>query len=165
MSWAHTHEPWRALKCLWHFCWIVLYLPWSIYRRCNMQRAKLPYHILRQIPAPWGCSMRLRDTTTLGDSCTQMEDKINKVPAGEGFCQFALTKKATAFQQNEPHLPQTLAVPSLSSAVPFVNWPVNVAWPLNHTPLTCWSRSLPRSRNAEALNKEHFHQSRPRLET
>lgn len=91
-----------------------------------MQRAELPSHTLWQIPAPGGCSTRLRGTAALGDGFTQTEDKTNKAPAGEGLCQFALTKKATAFRQNEPQLPQTLAVPSLSCAAPFVNWPLRI---------------------------------------
>lgn len=86
-----------------------------------MQRAKLPSHTLWQIPAPGGFSACLGGTATLGDGFTQTEDKINKAPAREGFCQFAPTKKATAFQQNEPQLPQTLAVPSLSCAASLVN--------------------------------------------
>lgn len=40
---------------------------------------------------------------------------------------------------------------------------LNVAQPFNQIPLMCWTRSLPSSRNTEALNKEHFQQSRPRL--
>ena len=91
-----------------------------------MQRAKLPSHTLWQIPAPRSCSTRLRGTATLEDGFTQTEDKINKAPAGEGFCQFARTKKATAFRQNNLQLPQTLAVPSLSCAAPLVNWPLRI---------------------------------------
>lgn len=91
-----------------------------------MQRAKPPSHTLWQIPAPGGFSARLGGTDTLGDGFTQMGDKINKAPAGEGFCQFAPTKKATAFRQNKPQLPQTLAVPSLSCAASLVNWALSI---------------------------------------
>lgn len=91
-----------------------------------MQRAKLPSHTLWQIPAPRGFSARLGGTDTLGDGFTQTEDQINKAPAGEGCCQFALTKKATAFRQNEPRLPQTLAAPSLGCAASLVNWALRI---------------------------------------
>lgn len=106
-----------------------------------MWHAKLPSHTLWQIPAPRSFSACLGGTTTLGDGFTQAEDKINKAPDGEGFCQSALTEKTTAFQQNEPQLPPTLAVPSLSCAAPLEldteNLILSVAQPFNQISLMC----------------------------
>lgn len=59
--------------------------------------AKLPYHTLWQIPALRGFTACPGSSTTLREGFTQLEGKINKAPAGEGFCPLALTKKATAF--------------------------------------------------------------------
>lgn len=62
-----------------HYC-IILCLPWSIHRRCKMQRAKLPSHTLWQIPALRGFTACQGGTTTLTEGFTQLEDKINKAP-------------------------------------------------------------------------------------
>lgn len=62
-----------------------------------MQHAKLPSHTLWQIPVVRGFTACPGGTTTLTEGFTQLEGKINKAPAGEGFCQFALSKKAIAF--------------------------------------------------------------------
>lgn len=104
--------------------------------------AKLPSHILWQIPAPRGCSARLGGTAALGDSFTQMEDKINQASATEGSCQFVPTEKATAFRQNKPQ-----ASTNLSSSFPELcyihcelateNLILNVAQPFHQIPLMC----------------------------
>jgi len=79
---------------------------------------------LPRLTADPGFSACLGGTAAPADGFTQTEDI--KAPAGEGFCQSALTKKATAFQQNEPQLPQPLAAPSLSCAASLVNWPLRI---------------------------------------
>lgn len=131
-------------------------------------KAALPH--LMADPDPRGCSARLGDTATLGDSFTQMEDKINQASAREGFCQSAPTEKATAFRQNKPLLPQTWGVPStelcfIHHELATENLILNVAQPFHQIPFMCWTISLPSTRKTEALNKEHFQQSRPRLKT
>lgn len=98
MADAYAWACMDTLKFPWYFQnHIVLWLPWSIYSRCKMQCAKLPSHTLWQIPALRAFTVCPGGTTKFTEGFTQLEGKTNKAPAGEGFFQFALTKKATAF--------------------------------------------------------------------
>lgn len=97
MSWACTHAPWRTLKFPWHFVEPYCLVFASIHiQEVQDAGCKAALSALTVDPS----SERLHSTSgwhhLLTEGFTQIRGKINKAPAGEGFCQFALTKKAIA---------------------------------------------------------------------
>lgn len=166
MLWACTHAPWRALKFPLYICRTILcriYVdPYIGGARCSVQSCP---------PTPYGRSQLLEAAWHIGEAPPLSEMVSHKRRTRSTRFLPMCTKSKGKFSSAE----RTSASTNLSSSFTelccilsesaFEKLILNVAQPFNQIPLTCWTRSLPSSRNAEALNKEHFQQSRPRLKT